>query len=241
MAQEALQAREGPRDGKPLAPLDLSEPASDRGSEEDPDILFTAQPRGPEGFVTPPRRTPEVTDYDIVNMVRTLNGAIAAVSQDTARIQRSYRQLCAENLARDKALADLTTMVKEYGSSPEATRPYDRSPGTTCIRPTMQADVMDGEGNLRAADIGIAWEGGETFLHAVKVVGSPLTTSRFQTDYVHTLPTGGRHRPTGRAYDGSTGHLEDTGSRRLCSLSLPGSTPGIPTGRADTKVQQQIS
>ena len=30
---------------------------------------------------------------------------------------------------------------------------------------------MDGEGNLRAADIGITWEGNETFLHGVKVVG----------------------------------------------------------------------
>ena len=90
---------------------------------------------------------------------------IAAVSQDTARIQRSYRQLCAENIARDKALADLTAMVREYGSSPEATRPYGRSPGTTRLQPTMQTDMMDGEGNLHAADIGITWEGNETFLH----------------------------------------------------------------------------
>ena len=30
---------------------------------------------------------------------------------------------------------------------------------------------MDGEGNLRAADTGITWEGNETFLHGVKVVG----------------------------------------------------------------------
>ena len=73
-------------------------------------------------------------------------------------------------MARDKALADLTAMVREYGSSPEATRPYGRSPGTTRPHPTIQADVMDGEGNLRA-DIGIIWEGNETFLHGVKVVG----------------------------------------------------------------------
>ena len=57
-------------------------------------------------------------------MVKALNSAIAAVSQDTARIQRAYRQLCTDNLAWDKALADLTAMVKEYGSSPAATRPY---------------------------------------------------------------------------------------------------------------------
>ena len=69
-------------------------------------------------------------------------------------------------------MADLTAMEEEYGSVPEATRPYGRSLVTTRIRPTIQADVMDGEGNQRAADIGIAWEGVKTFLHGVKVVGS---------------------------------------------------------------------
>ena len=118
-----------------------------------------------------PMRAQEATDCDIVNMVKTLNGAIAAVSQDTARVQRAYQQLCAENMARDKALADLTAMVREYSSSPEATRPYGLSPVTTRPHPTIQADVMDGEVNLRAADIGITWEGNETFLHGVKVVG----------------------------------------------------------------------
>ena len=104
-------------------------------------------------------------------MVKSLNGAIAAVPQDTARIQRAYQLLCAENMAKDKALADLTAMVREYGSSPEITRPYGRSQDTTRTHPTIQADVMDGEGNLCAADIGIIWKGNETFLHGVKVVG----------------------------------------------------------------------
>ena len=95
-------------------------------------------------------------------MVKTLNGAVSAVSQDTARIQRAYQQLCEENVARDKALADLTAMVREYSSSPVTTRPH----------PTIQADVLDEDGNLCAADIGITWEGNETFLHGVRVVGS---------------------------------------------------------------------
>ena len=159
MAQETLQGRKGPRSGEPIDPLDMSGPETDREEEDDPDILFPARAREPEELVTPPRRAQEAIDCDIVNMVKTLNGAIADVSQDTARIQRAYQQLCTENTARDKALADLTAMVREYGSSPEATRPYGRSQGTTRPHPTIQADVMDGEGNLRAADIGITWEG----------------------------------------------------------------------------------
>ena len=38
--------------------------------------------------------------------------------------------------------------------------------------PVIQSDVLDEDGNLRAADIGITWEGNETFLHGVRVVGS---------------------------------------------------------------------
>ena len=101
------------------------------------------------------------TDCDIVNMIKTLNGAIAAVSRDTAKTQRVYEQLRDENVARDKALTDLSDIVREYGFAPTHMRP----------QPVLQADVMDGEGNLRTADIGITWENNETFLHGVRVVG----------------------------------------------------------------------
>ena len=52
-------------------------------------------------------------------------------------------------------------MVKEYGSPPASMRPH----------PVIRTDVMDGDRNLRAADIGITWAGNETFLHGVRVVG----------------------------------------------------------------------
>ena len=37
--------------------------------------------------------------------------------------------------------------------------------------PVIQSDMLDEEGNFRAADIGITWEDNETFLHSVRVVG----------------------------------------------------------------------
>ena len=165
MAEEALQARSSQHNGKPLAPLDLSAPESGEEMEEDQEIIFPVRPQTPEESVTLPRRTHDIINDEIVDMVKTLNGAIAAISQDTARIQRAYQQLCAENKTRDRALADLTAMVRNHGPSPETTRP----------QPMMQVDVMDGHGNLRAADIGISWKGNETFLHGVKVVG-PLSS-----------------------------------------------------------------
>ena len=108
-----------------------------------------------------PKIVQPTTDRDIINMVKTLNGAIGAVSQDTVGIQRAYDQLRAENIARDKALADLSAVVREYSSSPATMQPH----------PVIQSDVMDEDGNLRAADIGITWAGNETFLHDVRVVG----------------------------------------------------------------------
>ena len=139
--------------------------------EGDHEVLFPPKTR--ESVVTPPspNRVMEVPDCGIISvtsMVKTLNDAIAAVSQDTAQIQRAYQQLRRDNLARDKAMADLTAMVKEYGSSPAATRPY--CPPT----PKMQTDVLDEDGNLRAADIGITWADNETFLHGVQVVGTKI-------------------------------------------------------------------
>ena len=49
-------------------------------------------------------------------------------------------------------------MVREYGSPPATMQPH----------PMIQTDVLDEEGNLRAADIGITWAGNETFLHGVR-------------------------------------------------------------------------
>ena len=67
-------------------------------------------------------------------MVKTLNGAIAAVSQDTVGIRRAYDQLHTENIARDKVLATM--------------RPH---PATMRPHPVMQSDVMDNSDICRPA------------------------------------------------------------------------------------------
>ena len=120
-----------------------------------PRVVRVEDPPPAPGIVQP------TTDRDIFNMAKTLNGVIAAVSQDTAGIRRAYDQLCAENIARDKALADLSAVVREYSSSPATRRPHL----------VIQSNVMDEDGNLRVADIGITRAGNETFLHGVRVVG----------------------------------------------------------------------
>ena len=93
LAQEAQQRNDIPCPGHQMDPMDLSEPGTGREEEDDHDILFPARVREPEETITSPMRVQATTYCDIVNMVMTLNGAIAAVSQDTARVQQAYQQL----------------------------------------------------------------------------------------------------------------------------------------------------
>ena len=129
LAQEAQQ-RETFRPAHQMDPADLSDPGTEREEEDDQEIKSVSRRQNVEEPSPTPARAQATTDCEILNMVRTLNGAIAAVSQDTARIQRAYYQLRAENIARDKALMDLSEIVKEYGSPLVHMRP------TRCYRQT---------------------------------------------------------------------------------------------------------
>ena len=185
LAQQSLR-RETSHSDHQMDPADLSEPDSDREEVEDQEILFPHRVQDIVTTPSSPKRVQAVLDCEITNMVKTLNGAIAVVSQDTARIQRAYQQLCTENIVRDKAVADLTTMVREYGSSPVATQPYGPPTPAARSRPAMQVDVLDADGNLRAADIGITWEDNETFLHGVWVVGPKFSRPTGQEPIMST-------------------------------------------------------
>ena len=152
------QDRELFRPTRQMDPVDLSDPDTE---QDDGEVRFAPRSQSVEQMPATPAAAQVTTDCDIVNMIKTLNGAIAAVARDTANIQRAYEQLRDENVARDRALTDLSEIVKEYGLTPTHMRP----------QPVLQEDVVDGEGNLRAPDIGITWENNETFLHGVRVVG----------------------------------------------------------------------
>ena len=71
-------------------------------------------------------------------------------------------------------------------------QPYCPPTPTSRPRPMMQAYVLDADGNLRAADIGITWEDNETFLHGVRVVGSKFSRPTGQEPVMSTpYPRGG--------------------------------------------------
>ena len=156
------QDRELARQTRQMDPADFTDSEMEKAEEE---VRFAPRGQSVEQVPATPgtvQANKGCIEEDIVNMIKTLNGAIAALSRDTATIQKAYMQLRAENVARDKTLADLAEVVREYGLTSTSRRPH----------PVLSEDVVDGEGNLRAADIGITWEDNETFLHGVRVVGS---------------------------------------------------------------------
>ena len=128
-----------------MDPADIIDPEIIQADDE---VRFAPRGQSVEQMPATPVTTQATTgcEYaDIVNMIKTLNGAIAAIACDTASMQRAYQQLRSENVARDKTLTDLSEIVREYGLSPTDRRP----------QLVLREDVIDGDGNLRGADIGI--------------------------------------------------------------------------------------
>ena len=117
-------------------------------------------------------------------------------------------KLLQDNRDRDHAMCDLSGLVKknldrpsEHLTQPDAYKPH----------PIIRPDLIDGDGNLRATDIGITWEGSETFLHGVRVVRSDVAGQ----------PT--RPRPaTSAPYQPVRDHAG-------CNISTPRQPTTIPT------------
>ena len=117
-------------------------------------------------------------------------------------------------------------MVREHGSSPATMRPH----------PVIQTDVLEEDGNLRAADIGITWAGNETFLHGVRVVGpghprpagmGPVMSTPYQPtrehDAINTIDT-----------------IDSSGRGDPATPSSTRDTSGVSTGCPPPTLQQQV-
>ena len=84
------QDRELLRPTRQMDPADLTDPEMEQADDE---IRFAPRGQSVEQMPATPATAQAATgcmDEDIVNMIKTLNGAIAAISRDTACIQKAY-------------------------------------------------------------------------------------------------------------------------------------------------------
>ena len=154
-------------------------------------------PRSPPGS---PSASADLQYEDVLDMVQKLHSELGLITLDNDKIRAVCNQLLKDNKARDRAIGDLTGLVEKSLDRPAVQRPR---PDAATEHPIIQHDLIDNEGNLRAADIGITWEGSDTFLHGVRVVGPGAAEQQ------------GRHRPsTSTTYQLVREHI-------ACDMSTP--------------------
>ena len=184
------------------------------GEEEDTEIAFRPTVR-PEVDPSPP--TPDYhrrvspassseTQYGaVLDMIRKLNIEINLITLDKDKITTVCEKLLYDNKDRDRAMCDLTGLVKRSLDPPSGHLPQ---PDAFQPHPII---CLDNNGNLRATDIDITWAGSDTFLHGIKVVGPDVAGQ----------PT--RPRPaTSTPYQ----PVRDHGG---CNMSTPRQPPTLPT------------
>ena len=147
---------------------------------------------------------------------------LAALSLDNTNIRAACDDLRRQCHSQGVAFGDLSRLVRQSREDrqcqqdQEETRPY----------PLIRPELIDGRGNLRAEDIGITWQDGDTFLHGVRVAGR-----REDMEDNRRRPAMSAPYPPGRE------DIEDTRHRPAMSTPYPPSrehpscdmsTPGFP-------------
>ena len=189
------------------------------GEEEDTEIA--SHPIRPEVDPSPPAPlsppgSPDSsaeTQYGVVlDMVQKLNSELGMITLDNDKIRTVCEKLLGDR-DRDHAMCDLTGLVKR-----SLDRPLEHLPQPDAFKPhpIIRPDLIDSDGNLRATDIGITWEGSETFFQGENVVASDdLRDSLRDLDQLRRPATSTPYQP-----------MRDHGR---CNISTPRQPPTIPT------------
>ena len=128
-------------------------PQASRGNTPDPD----GQLGEPEDYTA------------VLQMVRTVRDQLTALVLDNTNIRAACDDLRRQCHNQGVAFGDLSRLVSQTREDREETRAYSHE--ETGPHPRIRQELLDAGGNLRARDIGISWQDGETFLHGVRITG----------------------------------------------------------------------
>ena len=145
--------------------------------EEEEEIVFKRQrivpdtPRASRDSTPgPDDREEERRDFaTVLQMVKTVRDQITALVLDNSNIRAACDDLRNQCHSQGVAFGDLSRLVSQTREDQEETRAYSR--GEAGPHPRIRQELLDTGGNLRAQDIGISWQDGETFLHGVRITG----------------------------------------------------------------------
>ena len=112
----------------------------------------------------------EAEDYTtVLEMVKAVRDRLTALVLDNTNIWAACDDLRRQCHSQGVAFGDLSRLVKQTREDQEETRAYAHE--ETGPHPSIRPELLDAEGNLRARDIGITWQDGDTFLHGVRITG----------------------------------------------------------------------
>ena len=112
----------------------------------------------------------EVKDYTtVLEMVKAIRDQLTALVLDNTNIRAACDDLRRQCHSQGVAFGDLSRLVSQTREDQEETRAYARE--ETGPHPSIRPELLDARGNLRARDIGITWQDGDTFLHGVRITG----------------------------------------------------------------------
>ena len=138
----------------------------------------------------PDDREEEPKDFTaVLQMVKTVRDQLTALVLDNTNIRAACDDLRRQCHSQGVAFGDLSRLVNQAREDQEETRAYSR--GETGPHPRIRQELLDARGNLRAQDIGISWQDGETFLHGVRITGQ----SDDMEDNRRQLATAAPHPP----------------------------------------------
>ena len=213
--------RKSQREAARLKRLAVPDPTMDE--DEELEVHFDQPENTPDSPRVSQTHTPDPedtiqgeADYAVVlDLVNNLRDKLAALNLDNANIRADCDALRRQCHSQGVAFGDLSQLVKQSleGRQYQQAQEEIRRP-----QPVIRPELIDGGGNLRAEDIGITWQDGDTFLHGVRIAG--------RRDDMED----NRHRPaTSAPYPPGREDMEDTHHRPVMShLPCDMSTPRFP-------------
>ena len=194
--------------------------------EEDEEIHFNRPETIPDTPRVSRNNTPDPEDEDrgedytvVLEMVKAVRDRLAALILDNTNIRAACDDLRRQCHSQGVAFGDLSQLVKQSREDQEETRAYAQE--ETRPHPRIRPELIDGGGNLRAEDIGITWQDGDTFLHGVRVAGRR-----------EDMEDNRRRPATAAPYPPCPEEIED--ARRRPAMSTPYQSRGHLSGDTST-------
>ena len=145
--------------------------------EEEDEIVFKRRKTVPDTPRASRANTPDPDDREeghqqfekVLQLVKSVRDQIKALVLDNTNIRAACDDLRRQCHSQGVAFGDLSRLVNRTREDQEESGTYSR--GQSGPHPHIRQELLDAEGNLRAQDIGISWQDGETFLHGVRITG----------------------------------------------------------------------